>query len=121
MIIPSLTEAAKFAPERFQGVALAQTPLSKTMVVGLEAGQAIPVHHPQSDLTMIVLSGEAWLVGEGEELEHAGPGAMLHSAAGQARGVRAQTKTVLAVVVSPPPTEADHRELAEHFAKGTWR
>ncbi|MCC6241151.1 MAG: hypothetical protein IT448_12715 [Phycisphaerales bacterium] len=121
MIVPDLNKAAKFAPERFQGSTLVQSPRSKTMVVGLEAGQAIPVHHPKSDLTMVVISGDAWFVGEGEELEHAGPGAVLMAEAGKARGVRAHSKTVLAVVVSPPPTEEDHRELAEHFKRGTWR
>ena len=121
MIIPNLQQSAKFAGDKFQAVNLAQTALSKTMVVGLEAGQAIPVHHPASDLTMVILSGRATLVGDGEELSHAGPGAMLYSPAGKARGIRADERTVAVVVVSPPPTEADHKELVEHFKKGTWR
>lgn len=121
MLIRSIREAAKFGPDRFQPVTLARTPHSDTKVVGLEAGQAIPVHHPRSDLTMIVVEGEATLVAGDEELAHAGPGAVLHVAAGEARGIHADKRTIVVVVASPPPTPEDHRELAEHFAKGTWR
>ena len=55
------------------------------------------------------------------DLEKAGPGAMLIAEAGQARGIRADQRTTMLVVVSPPPTDADHREVMEHFRKGTWR
>lgn len=54
-------------------------------------------------------------------MPHAGPGAVLHAKAGEARGVRANQRTILVITASPPPTPADHRELAEHFARGTWR
>jgi quercetin dioxygenase-like cupin family protein len=121
MIVPSIKDLVQFSPERFKGVTLVSTPHSKTMVVGLEAGQAIPVHHPKSDLTMIVLEGQATLVGGDKDLEKAGPGATLIVEAGQARGIHADERTKVLVVVSPPPTEEDHQELAVHFKKGTWR
>jgi quercetin dioxygenase-like cupin family protein len=121
MIVPSIQGLAQFAPDRFKAITLIQSPRSKTMVVGLEAGQAIPVHHPASDLTLIVLEGQATLVAADQELEKAGPGAALLVEAGQARGIRADQRTSVLVVVSPPPTEKDHQELAEHFKKGTWR
>jgi len=121
MIIPSIKDKAIFAADKFQAVTLAQTPRSKTMVVGLEAGQAIPVHHPKSDLTLLVIEGQATLVGEDQELQHAGPGAMLYAEAGKARGIKADQRTVAVVVVSPLPTPEDHKELAEHFKRGTWR
>ncbi len=121
MLIKSIREKASFGAERFQPVTLDRTDKSDTKVVGLEAGQAIPVHHPGSDLTMVIIEGEATLVSGDEELAHAGPGAVLHSRAGEARGIHADKRTIVLVVVSPPPTQEDHRELAEHFAKGTWR
>ncbi|MGH8116840.1 MAG: hypothetical protein ACREPF_04950 [Rhodanobacteraceae bacterium] len=121
MLIKSIREAAKFGEDRFEPVTLARTRHSDTKVVGLEAGQAIPVHHPNSDLTMVVVEGEATLVSGDEELAHAGPGAVLHAKAGEARGIHADKRTILVVVASPPPTPEDHRELAQHFAKGTWR
>lgn len=49
MIVPSIKELAKFVPQRFTPVGLNQTTRSITMVVGLEPGQAISVHHPGSD------------------------------------------------------------------------
>ncbi len=121
MLIPSIRDRAEFGSGHFTPVTLARTEHSDTKVVGLEAGQAIPVHHPNSDLTMVVIEGEATLVAGDEELQHAGPGAVLHVAAGEARGIHADQRTIVVVVASPPPTQADHRELAEHFAKGTWR
>ncbi|MGH7122010.1 MAG: hypothetical protein ACREFP_23955 [Acetobacteraceae bacterium] len=121
MLIRSIREKAMFGKERFEAVTLARTTKSDTKVVALEPGQAIPVHHPGSDLTMVIIEGEATLVSGSEELAHAGPGAVLHSDAGQARGIRADKRTIALVVASPPPTQEDHRELAEHFAKGTWR
>jgi len=121
MIVSSIKDRAQYSPERFNAVTLAQTSRSKTMVVGLEAGQAIPVHHPKSDLTMVVIEGRATLVAGDQDLEHAGAGALLVVEAGQARGIRAEERTLVLVVVSPPPTQEDHVELAEHFKRGTWR
>lgn len=121
MLIQSIRDKAVFGQDRFEAVTLAKTNRSDTKVVGLEPGQAIPVHHPQSDLTMVIIEGQATLVSGDEELAQAGPGAVLHAEAGRARGIRADQRTVALVTVSPPPTQEDHRELAEHFAKGTWR
>ncbi|HEU0197565.1 MAG TPA: hypothetical protein VFQ88_10165 [Nevskiaceae bacterium] len=121
MLIKQIRDKAQFNAAHFQPVQIALTPHSDTKVVGLEAGQSIPVHHPGSDLTMIVLEGGATLVSGDEELAHAGPGAVLHAGAGEARGVHADQRTVLLVVASPPPTAEDHREVREHLQKGTWR
>lgn len=121
MLIESIRDRAKFGKDRFEPVTLDTTEKSSTKVVGLEPGQAIPVHHPGSDLTMVIIEGEATLVSGDEELAHAGPGAVLHSRAGEARGIHADKRTIVLVVVSPPPTREDHQEVAEHFAKGTWR
>lgn len=121
MLIESIREHASFGEERFQPVTLARTAHSDTKVVGLEPGQAIPVHHPGCDLTMVIIEGGATLVSGGEELTHATAGAVMHAPAGEARGIRADKRTIAVVVASPPPGEDDHRELAEHFAKGTWR
>lgn len=121
MIVPSIRELAEFTQPRFNGKTLLQTPRSKTMVVSLEPGQAIPVHHPASDLTMYIVEGKATLVADDKDLENAGPGAVMMVEAGQARGIRADQRTIALVVVSPPPTQEDHKELAVHFQKGTWR
>lgn len=121
MIIPSIVELKAFDPARFCAQTLAQTSHSKTMLVSLEPGQSIPVHHPGIDLTLVILEGHATLVAGEEEFKQAGAGAVIIAHAGQARGIRADTRTVALVIVSPPPTAQDHREVAEHLSKGTWR
>jgi len=121
VIIPSVKELAAFDPNRFNAQVLAQTPHSKTMLVCLEPGQAIPVHHPKSDLTLLILEGQATLIAGDKEFANAGPGAVINAEAGEARGIKADQRTLALVVVSPPPTPQDHREVAEHLTKGTWR
>lgn len=121
MLIRSIKEKAKFGKEHFEAVPLVKTDKVAVMVVALEPGQAIPVHHPGSDVVITVLEGEVTLVSGDEDLEHAGPGAMLHAAGGKARGIRADKRTIAIAVACPPPSPEDHREVAEHLAKGTWR
>ena len=121
MIVSDIRERAAFEVERFNPVLLNQTQRSKTMLVCLEPGQAIPVHRPGSDLTLTLLEGRATLVCEDEELTDAGPGATLVAEAHQRRGIRADERTLALVTVSPPPTEADHQEVFAHLQRGTWR
>lgn len=121
MLASQVQSLAKFQPQRFAPVPLHQSAHSRTMVVGLEPGQAIPVRHPGSDITMAMLEGQATLVAGDEDLAKAGPSALLIAEAGQARGSRADVRTTELVVVSPPPSEADHKEIMQHFQAGTWR
>ncbi|HXE55183.1 MAG TPA: cupin domain-containing protein [Tepidisphaeraceae bacterium] len=121
MITESLRELAKFDPQRFNAVTLAQTPHSKTMLVCLEPGQSTPVHRPGVDLTLLILEGHATLVAGDQQLTAAGPGAVMSVEAGQPRGIKADRRTLALVIVAPPPTTEDHREVAEHLKKGTWR
>ncbi|HEX7388253.1 MAG TPA: hypothetical protein VF285_13400 [Castellaniella sp.] len=121
MLIQSVKEKVRFGKEHFEATPLMKNEKCAVMVIGLEAGQAIPVHHPGSDVVITILEGQATLVSGDQDLEHAGPGALLHAAAGQARGLRADQRTIALAVACPPPSGDDHREVAEHFAKGTWR
>jgi quercetin dioxygenase-like cupin family protein len=121
VILSNVCDAAVFDSRRFNAVTLAETPHSKTMLVCLEAGQSIPVHSPGIDMTLTVLEGRATLVAGQEELAGAGPGATVQAAARQRRGIRAEVRTLALVIVSPPPTAEDHREVAEHLKRGTWR
>ncbi len=121
MLMASIKAAAVFDPQRFNAVVLALTPKSKTMLVCFEPGQAIPVHSPGVDLTLTLLEGRATLVSGDEELADAGPGALMHAESGHRRGVMAHQRTLALIVVSPPPTPEDHREVAAHLQKGTWK
>jgi quercetin dioxygenase-like cupin family protein len=73
-----------------------------------EPGQFIPVHQPSVDLTVIVLEGAGALVAGGRE-ERIAPGAIAFIPAGEARGIRAETRLILMHVVTPPPTDAASR------------
>lgn len=121
MLFPSVKDKAQFGGPHFTATPIARTEHSLTMVIALEVGQTIPVHHPHSDATITILEGEVTLVSGDEELEHAGPGAVLLAPAGSARGMKANKRTIAIAVASPPPGPDDHREVMEHFAKGTWR
>lgn len=120
MIVENPADIAQFDAAQFQGVPLAHTEHSKTMLVCLEPEQAIPVHHPGIDLTLVILEGRATLVGPDGEAE-AGAGAVLHAEAGQPRGLKAHQRTLAIATVAPPPGEGDHDEVHQHLAAGTWR
>jgi quercetin dioxygenase-like cupin family protein len=109
----------QFRSERFNPIALAETERSKVVLACFEPGQFIPVHSPQVDVMLLVLEGEGTLVA-GENKQKVGPGAMAFAAAGEVRGVKAETRMVILHVVSPRPTQLDHVEVMSKLQKGTW-
>jgi quercetin dioxygenase-like cupin family protein len=86
----------------------------------LEAGQFIPVHRPQVDMTFVVLEGEGSIAAGGRE-EAVRPGTVAFVPAGEDRGVKAKTRLLALHVVTPPPTQADHAGVMAGLAKGEWR
>ncbi len=119
-LLRSYRTAASFTPERFHAAPIAQSARTRVLLVCLEAGQFIPVHSPGVDLTVVVLEGEGTLVA-GEREEAIAPGAIAFAPAGAARGLKAATRLVVLNVVTPPPTEADHAEVAAGLRRGRWR
>jgi len=120
VFLKSYREAVSFRPERFNPVALAASPRMKVVLTCLEPGQFIPVHRPGVDMLLVVLEGEGRLV-TGDREETAGPGTTIFAPAGEARGLKAGTRLVALHVVSPPPTEADHVEVAARLQQGDWK
>lgn len=119
-IMTTYQQAAAFRPDKFNPVVLAENERVKVILACFEPGQFIPVHQPGVDLTLIVMEGEGTLVaGDREEL--IGPGAIAFVPAGEARGVQATTRLTLMHVVSPPPTEADHVQVAAGLKRGAWK
>lgn len=96
-----------FRPDRFNPVVLAETKNLKVILACFEAGQAIPVHAPNSDLTATVLEG-AGILTAGSEEHQLVPSAWAFVPAGEPRGIRAETRLVCLLAVSPPPTAAEH-------------
>ncbi len=120
VILRSYREAVAFRPQKFNPVVVAGTAHVKAVLTCLEPGQFIPVHRPGVDILLLILEGEGRLIA-GEQEEAARPGTLIFVPAGEARGLKAETRIVALHVVSPPPTESDHVEVAARLQQGDWR
>lgn len=86
----------------------------KVVITCLESGKFIPVHRPGVDMLLLVAEGEG-RVTAGERAEAAGPEILIFAPVREARAIKAHTRIVVRQVVSPPPTDPDHAELAAHL------
>jgi quercetin dioxygenase-like cupin family protein len=120
VLIPAYRSRAVFAPERFTPVVVGGNERVKVLLVCCEPGQFIPVHQPGVDLTLAILEGEGRLVAGAQE-EPVQAGAVAFIPAGEARGLKADSRLVALHVVTPPPTEADHAGVAEKLKRGVWK
>lgn len=120
IFVKSYKDIAAFRPERFSPVPVAGNERIRVIVASFEPGQYIPVHRPGVDLTLLVLEGTGAIIA-GDKEEEVGPGSLAFVPAGEARGVRAESRLVILHVVAPPPTESDHQEVAAGFQRGNWK
>ena len=119
-ILGSYRDAVAFRPERFNPVLVAAGAHMKAVLTCLDPGQFIPVHCPGVDMILIVLEGEGRIAaGADQEAIHAG--AVVFVPAGEARGLKAESRLVALHVVSPPPTEKDHVEVIAKLKQETWQ
>ncbi|HRJ41740.1 MAG: cupin domain-containing protein [Caldilineaceae bacterium] len=118
--IENFADQIAFQPGRFNPVVLAETEYTKVILVCLEPGQFIPVHRPGVDLTLVVMEGKGQIVA-GEDEQSVEPGAVAFVPAGEARGIKAETRLVLMHVVTPPPTDEDHVQVMAGLKRGAWR
>jgi len=117
--LTSYQQAVDFRPEQFNPVMIAENERVKVILASFEPGQFIPVHRPDVDLTLVILEGKGRLV-TGKQEKEVGSGAMAFVPAGEARGLKAETKLVVLHVVTPPPTKADHVEVRRKLQNGLW-
>lgn len=120
VFLSSYQQAAAFRPERFNPVVIAENERVKIIEACFEPGQFIPVHQPGVDLTLAVLEGTGSLVA-GEREEPIAPGTVAFIPAGEARGLKAESRLILLHVVTPPPTDVDHVQVAAGLQRGTWQ
>ena len=120
ILFNSYHQTIAFTPERFNPTVVTENGRVKVIVACFEPGQFIPVHQPGVDLTMTILEGEGTVVA-GEEEARLGPGCLVFVPAGQARGIKAETRLVVLHVVTPPPTFEDHTEALAGLKRGSWR
>jgi len=110
-------ENVAFDPNRFAPKPLFESPEMKVIQAAFKAGQFIPVHKPDVHVVLYILSGEGEVVA-GEKRRHVKEGDLVVVPRKVARGVKAKTDMVVLHVVSPPPTEADHGDMAARIARG---
>ena len=84
-----------------------------------EPGQFIPVHAPDSDVTVTVVSGTG-VVRDGDDEHRVEPGDVVAVPAGTDRGVRADDDSRLeaTLVTAPPPTDAEHDPVRKGLNRG---
>lgn len=119
-MVRSTRETASFCPERFNPVPVAESERARMLLVCFEPGQFIPVHRPGVDLALVVLEGEGLLVADERE-ERVAAGSLAFIPAAESRGLKATTRLVAVTVVTPPPTEADHAQVAARLRRGEFR
>lgn len=109
MCMPATTIEAerKYDDKRFTTREVFRTERLKTVCGYFEPGQFIPVHAPDSDVTIVVQSGEG-VVRDGDEEHEVSSGSVVTIPAGQDRGVRADERLEAVLVTAPPPTDAEH-------------
>lgn len=108
-----------FDDERFAAHEVFRTERSKTVCGYFEPGQFIPVHAPDSDVTIVVQSGTG-IVRDGDETHDVSPGSVVTVPAGSERGIRADEDARLeaVLVTAPPPTDAEHEPVRRGLKDG---
>ncbi|MDG6999547.1 MAG: DUF2249 domain-containing protein [Nitrososphaerota archaeon] len=91
----------------------------RVILAYFKAGQFIPVHTPKIDLVLLVHSGKGEVVA-GERKFDVKPGDMVIVPREQKRGVKALTDMEILHLVSPPPTDDDHEEVARKLLQGAF-
>ena len=110
-------ENVEFDPARFAARSLFESPEMKVVQAAFRAGQFIPVHTPNVHVVLYILAGEGEVVA-GEERRSVREGDLVVVPRKMKRGVKAKTDMVILHVVAPPPTQADHGDMAARIARG---
>ncbi|PAU82559.1 cupin [Halorubrum salipaludis] len=109
----------RYDDERFSTSEVFRSDRMKVVCGYFEPGQFIPVHAPDSDVAITVLSGSG-VVREGETDREVDPGDVVVVPAGTARGVKASEGERLeaSLVTAPPPTDAEHDPVRAGLKRG---
>ncbi len=108
-----------YADDQFSAQGVFRTERSKAVCAYFEPGQFIPVHAPDSDVTVVVQSGQG-IVRDGDTDHEVEPGSVVSVPAGTDRGVRATAGERLeaVLVTAPPPTDAEHDPVRRGLQNG---
>mgnify|MGYP006284652149 CR=1 FL=1 len=121
MVATSLDAEREYDDDRFSAQTIHQSERQKVVLGYFEPGQFIPVHAPDSDVTITVVSG-AGVVRDGDEKHRVEAGDVVAVPAGTDRGVRADADTRLeaTLVTAPPPTDGEHEPVRRGLQRGAF-
>ncbi len=105
MQLIKLDETNEFTPGQMARIFLVEdSPFFKIINFNLDAGVTFPVHSHDLDgeLSILVLEGEGFFLGENNMEMQARKGDILRSEIREPHGVRASTKMRILVTIAPP-------------------
>jgi len=119
MVATSLDDERTYTDDAFSAQTIHQSERQKVVLGYFEPGQFIPVHAPDSDVTVTVVSGTG-VVRDGDAEHRVEPGDVVAVPAGTDRGVRADDDSRLeaTLVTAPPPTDAEHDPVRRGLKRG---
>jgi len=100
-----LDDTNEYTPDAMKRFFLVQdSPYFKIINFNLDAGVTFPVHSHDldGDLSILVLAGEGYFLGEGDDKIAAKAGDLLISQIREPHGVRATTRMRILVTIAPP-------------------
>ncbi|HID70620.1 MAG TPA: cupin domain-containing protein [Desulfobacterales bacterium] len=99
-----LADSREFDPDKFKRFLLHDSPYFRILNFNLAAGQVFPVHsHPaDGQLSIQVIEGKGFFLGEGDATIPAGTGDVLISDISAPHGVKAETDMRILVTIAPP-------------------
>ncbi len=99
-----LEDSLEFDQDKFKRFLLHDSPYFRILNFNLAAGQVFPVHsHPaEGQLSIQVIEGEGFFLGEEDAIISAKTGDVLISNINEPHGVRAETDMRILVTIAPP-------------------
>ncbi len=111
VVITSFEKKRAYDEKVFSPVSIYSTGTYRVILTYFKAGQFIPVHSPNIDLVFVVQSGKGEVVA-GTRRERIKAGDVVIVPRGVKRGIKAETEMEALHIVSPPPKDTDHEEVA---------
>ena len=119
VVFTSFEKEKVFDQSAFSPVPVYTSKDYKVILAYFKAGQFIPVHTPGIDLVLLVHSGRGEVVA-GDQRFDVKPGDVVIIPRQTKRGVRAVTDMEILHLVSPPPGDHDHEEVARKISSGSF-
>jgi quercetin dioxygenase-like cupin family protein len=117
IIVTSFEKERSYDAHAFSPIPIYATNNYRVILTYFKAGQFIPVHTPNIDLVFLVQSGTGEVIAANRRIQIK-PGVIVIIPRGQSRGIKAETDMEALHLVSPPPNDADHEEVAKKLQLG---